>query len=227
MYLRDLNARMTERVSVGSAGEQGDDPSGYPSISADGRFVAFDTLATNFTPGPGSLFAVYLRDRLTQTTELISVGPAGEHVGGHTIRRSRPTAASSPSRPPSLAAASGPASSSATGSPLTVTNASVPAPGGTDEYVITEHADISADGRFVAFESADDLVAAASKCCFHVFLRDMTAMTTTWIDTGNKRVKGESDRPAVSDDGRFVAFESLSRGGDKRRYEIFLRGPLG
>ena len=55
----------------------------------------------------------------------------------------------------------------------------------------------------------------------------MTAMTTTWIDTGNKRVKGESDRPAVSDDGRFVAFESLSRGGDKRRYEIFLRGPLG
>ena len=109
-----------------------------------------------------------------------------------------------------------------------MTNASVPAPGGTDEYVITEHADISADGRFVALREPRTTscrrrrsAASTSTCA------TSTALTTTWIDRTSPQVKGESDRPAVSDDGRFVAFESLSRPTNKRRYEIFLRGPLG
>jgi Tol biopolymer transport system component len=226
VFVHELATGTTERVSVGPAGEQGDEPSGYPSISADGRYVAFDTMATNFLPGPGALFGVYIRDRVAQTTELVSADAAGQEASGYD---------------PSISAdgryvafesddlGTGVAPNIVVRDRLTATtaDASVPAPGGTDENVITEHADISADGRFVAFESADDLVPQIRGCCFHVFLRDMAAMTTTWIDRGSKQVKGESDRPVVSDDGRFVAFESLSRGTEKRRYEIFLRGPIG
>ena len=51
MFVRDRQTGTTRRVSVGPGGVQGDSGSDHGSISADGRFVAFWSAATNLVPG--------------------------------------------------------------------------------------------------------------------------------------------------------------------------------
>ena len=65
VFVRDRKRGRTERVSVGQRGVQGDGSSFYPAISADGRYVAFVSLAANLVPGDtnGSL-DVFVRDRV-------------------------------------------------------------------------------------------------------------------------------------------------------------------
>ena len=90
--------RHDERVSVSSAGEQGNVASYYPSISADGRFVAFSSPFTNLVPADTNGFTdVFVCDRNAGTTERVSVsqdGPAGRRRV-RSSRRSPPTAATS------------------------------------------------------------------------------------------------------------------------------------
>ena len=94
-----LAAGVTERVSLGPGGVQGDGASCSPSISADGRFVAFLSDATNLVPGDtNGAGDVFVRDRQTGTTERVSVGPGGVQAdAAASTRRSRRTGASSPS----------------------------------------------------------------------------------------------------------------------------------
>lgn len=69
---------MTERVSVASDGEQGNLGSYAPSVSADGRYVAFDSLASNLVPGgSGTGNDTFVRDRQTGTTARVPVSTAG------------------------------------------------------------------------------------------------------------------------------------------------------
>jgi archaellum component FlaF (FlaF/FlaG flagellin family) len=64
----------TERASVDSSGIQGNRNSGNPSISADGRYVAFDSAATNLVPGDtNGLVDVFVHDRQTGRTTRVSV----------------------------------------------------------------------------------------------------------------------------------------------------------
>src|SRR4028118_1373396 len=69
------------RVSVDSAGNQGNSFSGNHSISADGRFVAFSSGASNLVPGDNNNTGdIFVRDRLTNTTTLVSVDSAGNQA---------------------------------------------------------------------------------------------------------------------------------------------------
>lgn len=78
VFVRDRVAGTTERVSVDSAGNEGDDYSARPSISGDGRFVAFDGHATNLVAGDTNLCGdVFVRDRSSGTTERVSVDSSG------------------------------------------------------------------------------------------------------------------------------------------------------
>lgn len=64
VFVRDLRAGTTERVSVSSAGAEGDDRSTGADISADGRLVAFDSVATNLVPGDtDGWYDVFVRRR--------------------------------------------------------------------------------------------------------------------------------------------------------------------
>ena len=65
VFVRDLDANRTVRVSVATGGTQGDADAGVPSISADGRFVAYLSNATTYEPGTPQYGAlqVYLHDR--------------------------------------------------------------------------------------------------------------------------------------------------------------------
>lgn len=76
VFVRDRTTGATTRVSVNTSGEQGDKASHSPAISGDGRYVVFLSKASNFAPGTGDFSDkdfVYLRDRQTGQTSLVSV----------------------------------------------------------------------------------------------------------------------------------------------------------
>ena len=79
IFVHDLISGITERVSIATDGSEGNGSAGNSSISSDGRYVVFDTRASNlyYLNGYSITDGVYLRDRLTGTTEMISLSPGG------------------------------------------------------------------------------------------------------------------------------------------------------
>lgn len=93
VFLRDLAAGTTERMSVSSEGDQGDGFSGQPLISADGSVVAFASDATNLVPGDVNGFQdVFVRDVALGVTERVSVSSQG--VGANSFSAPRDLSAS-------------------------------------------------------------------------------------------------------------------------------------
>ncbi len=84
LFVRDRLLGTTERVNVSSAGAQANGISGSgPTISSDGRFVAFASLASNLVEGDTNLHPdVFVHDRRLDTTRRISVGPLGIEANG-------------------------------------------------------------------------------------------------------------------------------------------------
>src|SRR5947199_161835 len=83
VFVRNLGTRTTKRVSVSSAGPQGDGNSFAPTISANGRFVAYASSATNLVGGDtNSGDDVFLRDRKTGKTRLLSRSSGGVEGNG-------------------------------------------------------------------------------------------------------------------------------------------------
>lgn len=78
VYVRDFDAAQTRPVSRTSDGEVGDEASREPWLSASGRLVAFSSTATNLPAGDGSNSQVYVHDRDTGKTRLVSMTSAGE-----------------------------------------------------------------------------------------------------------------------------------------------------
>jgi Tol biopolymer transport system component len=76
VFVYDQQTRQISRVSVDSLGGQGNGHSFTPSISADGRYVAFHGFATNFASNDTNISRdVFRHDRLTGITQRVSVGP--------------------------------------------------------------------------------------------------------------------------------------------------------
>jgi WD40-like Beta Propeller Repeat len=82
VYVRDVRGGVTERISGPPGGGPADGVAEGPSISANGRYVAFESAASNLVAGDDGRFTdVFRRDRRTGTTELVSVTPAGTPGG--------------------------------------------------------------------------------------------------------------------------------------------------
>ncbi|MAS95466.1 MAG: hypothetical protein CMO55_19880 [Verrucomicrobiales bacterium] len=79
IFVRDVAGGTTERVSVSSSGVQADGGSAQPDISANGRYVAFESASTTLVSGfaDGTITDVYLHDTLSGRTRAISRTPAG------------------------------------------------------------------------------------------------------------------------------------------------------
>ncbi len=78
IYLRDRQANQTIRLSEAPGGGSADGPSGHPRISSDGRWVAFDSAATNLVAGDtNGASDVFLLDRQTGTLTRVSVSSTG------------------------------------------------------------------------------------------------------------------------------------------------------
>lgn len=78
VFVYDRVERHVALVSRNSDGDKANNHSWSPSISADGRFVAFESRATNLSPdNDDGVMDVYVRDRVTKTTTLVSTGSEG------------------------------------------------------------------------------------------------------------------------------------------------------
>jgi Mg-chelatase subunit ChlD len=161
VFVRDRLNGTTTLVSASAAGTIGNGHSQDPAISKDGRYVTFRSQANNLVSGDtnGTAWDIFVKDLQTGAVERVSVSSAGAQANG------------------------------ASQNPL-----------------------ISADGRFVAFRSsATNLVSGDTNGQPDVFVRDRQTTTTTRVSVatgGGQATGGVSDDPAISDDGRYVAFQS-------------------
>ena len=175
----------TERVSVSSGGAQGNGYSFDPAISADGRFVAFASDATNLVPGDTNSTAdVFVRDRQTGTTRRVSVssgGAQGNDVSSDPAISADGRFVAFKSDATNLVPGDTNDSDDIfvhdrqTGTTRRVSVSSGGAQGNGDSLSPA----ISADGRFVAFEScATNLVPGDTNDAIDVFVHDRQTGTT-------------------------------------------------
>lgn len=161
IFVHDRVKGATTRVNVATGGAEAvGGASTQPVISADGRYVAFASEATNLVPGDTNGFAdIFVHDRVTGATQRVTLAAGGaQAVGGHSFYPS-----------------------------------------------------ISADGRFIAFLSdATNLVANDTNSSWDIFVHDRQAGATerASVASGGAQADAGSARPSISADGRYVAFES-------------------
>jgi Tol biopolymer transport system component len=240
VFIRDRQAPgQTTRVSVATGGAQANGASYLPHLSADGRFVAFQSDATNLVPNDTNGSSdIFVHDRLLGQTTLVSVGTGGVPANG---RSEEPWL----SADGSLVAFASEATNLVTGDAngrkdafvrnrLTNVTTRVSVPSGPGESNgISENPSISADGTVVAFESgATNLVPGDNNAASDVFVRDLRMLTTsmTSVTPAGAPGNGRSSLASVSGDGLFVLFSSyatnLVPGDTNATFDNFVRDRL-
>ena len=186
VFVRDVLTGKTARVSVTSAGKQGvgrrnSNGSNASTISSDGRYVAFHSDMENLVRGDtNGVFDIFVHDRLTGTTQRVSVSSRGRQANAESL----------------------------------------------------SGASFSAEGRFVAFSSlATNLVAGDRNDITDVFVRDLRTNRTRLVSLG---LHGQGDDAswiglgsAFTQDGRYLLFASwaanLVAGDTNGVADVFLR----
>ncbi|WP_301662788.1 hypothetical protein [Methanoculleus frigidifontis] len=215
VFVHDRETGETGRVSTASDGMQGNGES-YPSwISGDGRWVVFASCADNLAFGDANGETdVFLHDRETGETSLVSHSPAGVQLIGPSVS---PAISSDGSRIVfrSFAEENPPGTSPpvdifvrdrASGRTTRITDY----PPGTHASGWSRAPAVSADGRFVAFSSDASLTAGDANRREDVFVYDMQTGSTTLVSVASDRTPGNgtSGSPDISADGRYVTFVS-------------------
>ena len=217
------------RISVASDGTQGNDRSGEPSISRDGRYVAFSSLADNLVPDDTNKRKdVFVHDLLTRQTTRISVSSTGDQADGgssqpHISADGRYVTFASTAENLVTADSNNVEDifvhDRETGETTRVSVSSTGEEGNGKSYAPY----ISGDGRYVTFVSAasnlvpDDVNSCepsfshADGHCPDIFVHDRQTGKTELVSVNSdgRQVNGESgyhSRPSISDDGRYVAF---------------------
>ena len=218
IFVRDIVAGTTVRVSVSTAGVQSDQDSVFPVISADGARVAFESTASTLVPGgtPGRR-AIYVRDLTAGTTVRASVNTAEVEAGADCLA---PTINADGSRVAfytEAALAGGDTNGThdvyirdlglAQTLLCSVNTAGTIANGGSGFSAI------NADGTKVAFTSMATNMAPLPENGFQdIFLRDLTDGTTTLVSKTPAGLPPNfmSNSCAISADGTRVAFTSYA-----------------
>ncbi len=226
IFLHDTQTGKITRVSESTAGTPTDLSSSNPSISADGRYIAFTSSATNLVTGDtNGVSDIFVRDTLSKpnTTIRVSVSNSGNEVNGdsfepHISANGRYVVFKSAAT--NLIGAGNDNNASIdifVYDMQAVTNVthrvSVPNSGTQESNSNSFASSISADGRYIAFTSAaTNLVTGDTKGMPDIFVRDTLSKPNTTIrvsvsNSGNE-VNGDSFEPHISADGRYVAFQS-------------------
>ncbi len=232
-------AGTTERVSESSAGVQGNNGSERPSISADGRFVAFESWADNLVErDTNGTVDIFVNDRLTGRTERVSEDSTG--VQGN-YRSERPSISvdgrfvAFESQADNLVERDTNNETDIfvhdrfTGRTERVSEDSA----GVQGNSYSQKSSISGDGRFVTFESdADNLVGRDTNDSGDIFVHDRLTGRTERVSENSSGVQGNSysREPSISTDGRFVVFSSdasnLVWGDNNDESDIFVNDRL-
>jgi Tol biopolymer transport system component len=236
VFVHDRQTGITARVSVGPGGAESDAGSGWPAISADGRWVAFTSMAANLVPDDtNDQIDTFVHDRQTGATTLVSVGPAG--VQGDGMSWGTPSISGDGQRVVFQSAASNLVPGDTNGEhdvfvrdlqAGTTTRVSL-GPGGLEGDSWSEFPVISADGRWVVFDSASPMVAGDDNHEEDVFAYDLQTGTMTRVSLGPGGIQGNGGSffQSISADGRWVAFTSWASNlvaGDTNGYgDIFVR----
>ena len=215
VYVRDRAAGTTTLVSVGLGGEPANGPSLFPSMSADGRYVAFQSQASNLVAGDtNGASDIFVRDLVGETT-----------VRACSVQGDRFSFSPALSDDGSVVAFASAATNFVAGDTNGLVDIFVcdldsdviqrvsVGPGGIQGNGDSILPAISADGSLVAFKSlANNLVAGDRNGVVDVFAFDRTASATERIsvDRLGQDADDFSFPPSVSDDGRFVAFGSFA-----------------
>lgn len=235
IFLHDRLAGTTERISVSSGGVQANGRSIFPNISSDGRYVVYDSDASNLVANDtNNVTDVFLFDRLTATTRRISVTTTSQQAAG---RSSYPVIAANNRQVTFVSFAPN-------------MHPDDPAPNG-DIYVRdlvsnttalisrglnnqptngdSHYPVISADGRFIAYHGeASNIVPGDTNNTADIFLYDGQSGVTKRVSLSANGIQGNgpSNVAAISGNGRVVAFHSpasnLTVGDTNNAYDIFL-----
>lgn len=243
VYVRDRVKHTTRLMSVNSQGIPGADPppgdtpqSFDPSISADGRYVAFSSQATNLVPhDTNGTYDVFVHDRVSGVTRRVSVGSNEKQASGTSLESS----ISAHGRYVAFASLEegwggghGVVDVFVRDRRLGVTRlASATSPVAPDvgDDGDSRTPSISGNGRYVAFvgRAPDPLV--VDEEIWDVYVRDMVARRTMKVSVsadGSTRTDFNAE-PAISANGRYVAFDShasdLVRGDTNGVADVFVR----
>lgn len=246
VFLRDLVAQTTTRVSVTTAGAEVNGQSNESSISADGRFIVFTSLATNVvTDDTNGASDVFVRDTATNTTTRVSVASGGGQANGFSSTSMFSNGFWAGRR---VISDDGrfvvwvSSSTNLTGSiPQSVNNVFVTdrqtnqvelltrgGGAGNHDGDVREPA-ISGDGRYVVFASnATNLVPGDTNRSYDIFLFDRTNSRLTRVSAADAggQADGNSLSPTISRDGSTIMFRSdatnLVAGDDNATTDLFV-----
>ncbi|MHB8810876.1 MAG: hypothetical protein ACYC9M_12820 [Desulfobulbaceae bacterium] len=219
IFIRDRKTGTTTRVNINSSGSQGNNHSFGAIISFTGRYVTFTSRATNLVQGTTNGFdGVFVHDRQTKKTSMASISSSGSEGNNHSYA----SAISSDGRYVCFASyasnlvendTNGVADifvhDRQTGETIRVDVDSAGAQankGGASPSV-------SADGRYIAFESSSsNLVADDTNTKSDIFVHDQLTGATTRIsvDSMGNQADGNSDYPVIASEGGYVVFRSYA-----------------
>jgi Tol biopolymer transport system component len=236
IYVYDRATNSIKRVSVRSDGGQSNGASVFPSISANGRFVAFRSVATNLVPGDtNGRKDAFVYDRQTGKLRRISIGTRGRQANRdiRTLDLSQngrvaifSTAASTLVRGDTNGRTDIYARNLGTNRTTRLSISNFNRQPNNDSIAAT----ISANGRYVGFRSpASNLVRGDTNGIDDVFVFDRRVNRTTRVNVTSNGVQvfGISLRPTLSANGRFVVFRSgasdLVAGDTNRQVDVFVR----
>ncbi len=243
IFVRDTLTGFTTLVSISSAGIQADGSSTSPSISADGRYIAFVSDADNLSSNDINYSRdIFVHDRVSRTTRIVSVATGG-------VRTRFPKyspAISANGRYVSFASESEDLVKFDTNDEEDIfvhdlqtgvtERVSVSSSGGQGTFRsgLAEVrgrglSKISADGRYIVFESAaNNLVASDTDAFLDIYVHDRQTRKTTQVSitsTGGQSRGADKKSPSISADGRYVVYESSAEDiypGAKWGSNIFL-----
>jgi Tol biopolymer transport system component len=161
VFLHKLDTGETRRVSVSSTRVQGNRESDLSAISADGRYVAFSSFASNLVPSDTNNTAdIFIHDQITGQTSRVSINSSGDQA-----------------------------------------------------HSLSDVPSLSADGRYIAFYSyADNLVVDDTNSFTDVFRHDSQTGETIRISVNSTNEQSNYDSlcSAISSDGQVLAFYSYA-----------------
>jgi Tol biopolymer transport system component len=223
IFIHNRATGVTELVSRSTAGVAGNGNSTIPSVSDDGRYIAFLTLATNLLTGDTNGVAdVVVRDRVANINYRGSVGPASAQANGAS---NFPMLAGNGQRVSYTSSATNLVAGDTNGADdifITTFRTATPSTilasrgtGGTPANGASVEASIDNNGRYVAFNSnASNLVASDTNGRLDVFLYDRVNNSTTLVSRSYDTMmqsNSNSTSPRISGNGRFVVYRSFYR----------------